>query len=128
MTTVAEFVAAWFESNIFKLLDGTGTPRARVSLVAERLKKYYSKWCESQHSQRSIDPVGSRGTTARASQNDADVGRCVYQDRHRDAVDLRFRAQDPLIRIEGSLIFARTAGNGAAFERTLMLLPDSLFP
>ena len=41
VTTVAESVAAWFESNIFDLLNGTGTPRARISLVAERLKEFY---------------------------------------------------------------------------------------
>jgi TetR/AcrR family transcriptional repressor of lmrAB and yxaGH operons len=42
VTTVAESVAAWFESNIFELLDGTGTPRARISLAAERLEEFYS--------------------------------------------------------------------------------------
>jgi len=41
VTTVAESVAAWFESNIFDLLNGTGTPRARITLVAERLKEFY---------------------------------------------------------------------------------------
>jgi len=42
VTTVAESVAAWFESNIFELLDATGTPRARISLVVERLEESYS--------------------------------------------------------------------------------------
>jgi TetR/AcrR family transcriptional repressor of lmrAB and yxaGH operons len=43
-----------------------------------------------------------------------------------NAVDARFRAEEALIRIEGSLILARTVGSGAAFERTLELLPDLL--
>jgi TetR/AcrR family transcriptional repressor of lmrAB and yxaGH operons len=78
VTTVAESVAAWFESNIFDLLNGTGTPRARITLVAERLEEFYLNGGESQYSRRSIDPVWSRGTAGRASQNDAEVGRCVY--------------------------------------------------
>jgi TetR/AcrR family transcriptional regulator, lmrAB and yxaGH operons repressor len=43
-----------------------------------------------------------------------------------DAVDARLRAEEALIRIEGSLIFARTVGSGAVFERTLKFLPDLL--
>jgi hypothetical protein len=43
-----------------------------------------------------------------------------------DAVDARFRAEEALIRIEGSLIVARTVGSGTAFERTLKLLPNLL--
>ena len=43
-----------------------------------------------------------------------------------DAVDTRSRAEEALIRIEVSLIVARTVGNGTAFERALKLLPDVL--
>ena len=42
------------------------------------------------------------------------------------AVDTRSRAEEALIRIEVSLIVARTVGNGTAFERALKLLPDLL--
>jgi len=41
VTTVAESVAGWFESNIFEVLDGTGTPRARISLVAPASSTFY---------------------------------------------------------------------------------------
>ena len=43
-----------------------------------------------------------------------------------DAVDARSRAEEALIRIEGSLIVARTVGNGTAFERALEFLPTLL--
>jgi TetR/AcrR family transcriptional repressor of lmrAB and yxaGH operons len=131
VTTVAEFVAAWFESNIFKLLDGTGTPRARVSLVAERLNKYYSSGVKASIlNVLSIQsgPEELQLVLRKMTQTWVDAFTRIATESGLDAVDLRFRAQEPLIRIEGSLIFARTAGNGAAFERTLMLLPDSLFP
>ena len=38
----------------------------------------------------------------------------------------RSRAEEAIVRIEGSLVLARVLGDTAAFERVLKLLPDLL--
>jgi TetR/AcrR family transcriptional regulator, lmrAB and yxaGH operons repressor len=131
VTTVAESVAAWFESNIFELLDGTGTPRARISLVAKRLEEFYSS--DSKASILDVLSIQSgpeelRIVLRKMTQAWIDAFTKIATENGLDGVDARSRAEEALIRIEGSLIFARTVGSGAAFAHTLKLLPDLLSP
>jgi AcrR family transcriptional regulator len=129
VTTVAESVAAWFESNIFDLLNGTGTPRARISLVAERLKEFHLNGAKASILDvLSIQsgPEELRVVLRKMTQTWVDAFTKIATESGLDAVDARLRAEEALIRIEGSLIFARTVGSGAVFERTLKFLPDLL--
>jgi TetR/AcrR family transcriptional repressor of lmrAB and yxaGH operons len=129
VTTVAESVAAWFESNIFDLLNGTGTPRARISLVAERFKEFYLNGAKASILDvLSIQsgPEELRVVLRKMTQTWVDAFTKIATESCLDAVDARLRAEEALIRIEGSLIFARTVGSGAVFERTLKFLPDLL--
>ena len=129
VTTVAESVAAWFESNIFDLLNGTGTPRVRISLVAERLKEFHFHGAKASiFDVLSIQsgPEELRVVLRKMTQTWVDAFTKIATESGLDAVDARLRAEEALIRIEGSLIFARTVGSGAVFERTLKFLPDLL--
>jgi TetR/AcrR family transcriptional repressor of lmrAB and yxaGH operons len=127
VTTVAESVAGWFESNIFEVLDGT--PRARISLVAERLEEFYSSGLKASILDvLSIQsgPEELRVVLRKMTQRWIDTFTKIATESGLDAVDARSRAEEALIRIEGSLILARTVGSGAAFKRTLKLLPALL--
>jgi TetR/AcrR family transcriptional repressor of lmrAB and yxaGH operons len=131
VTTVAESVAAWFESNIFELLDGAGTPRARIFLVAKRLEEFYSNGSKASILDvLSIQsgPEELRIVLRKMTQAWIDAFTKIVIESGLDGVDARSRAEEALIRIEGSLILARTLGSGAAFAHTLKLLPDLLSP
>lgn len=50
----------------------------------------------------------------------------VAKDSGHGSVAARSRAEEAIVRIEGSLILARVLGDTAGFERVLKLLPDIL--
>ena len=129
VTAVAEFVSAWFESNVFEPLNGVGTPRDRVSMVAGRLKDFYSNGLKA--SILDVLSIRSGPEELRTVLNKMmlawiDAFTEVARQSGFSAAEARSRAEEAIIRIEGSLVLARSVGTGETFERTLTILPDLL--
>ena len=78
----------------------------------------------------SFDSRRLQGTATRSQGSDAGLGDCfcagVAKDSGHGSVAARSRAEEAIVRIEGSLILARVLGDTAGFERVLKLLPDIL--
>jgi TetR/AcrR family transcriptional repressor of lmrAB and yxaGH operons len=129
VTTVAQSVAAWFESNVFEPLKGTGTPRARISLVTARLRDFYANGMKASILDvLSIQsgPDELRIVLGQMMQAWIDAFTQIARESGLGAAEARARAEEAIIRLEGSLVFARAVGSGDAFERTLKLLPKLL--
>jgi len=126
---IAKDIVTWFQANVFDPLVGTGPARKRVSFVAEKLKKFYSggsKACL-------MDVLSIRGGSEElqlalkgAMQAWVNAFAQVARESGHGSAAARSKAEDAIIRIEGSLILARVVGDTACFERVLKLLPDLL--
>jgi AcrR family transcriptional regulator len=126
---IAKDVVAWFQTNIFDPLTGDGSPRKRVSFVSERLKQFYaggSKACL-------MDVLSIPGASKElqfalrgAMQAWVSAFFQVAKQSGLGTAAARSRAEEAIVRIEGSLILARVLGDPAGFERTLKSLPDLL--
>jgi AcrR family transcriptional regulator len=126
---VAGDVVSWFQANVFAPLGGDGPPRRRVALVADRLRKFYvggSKACL-------MDVLSIPGGSAdlqialkAAMQAWVNAFAQVAKESGLGAAAARSKAEEAIVRIEGSLVLARVLGDTAGFERTLKLLPDLL--
>jgi hypothetical protein len=98
-------------------------------LVAEGLEEFYSSGLKASILDvLSIQsgPEELRVVLRKMTQMWIDAFTKIATESGLDAVDACSRAEEALIRIEGSLILARTVGCGAAFKRTLKLLPALL--
>jgi TetR/AcrR family transcriptional repressor of lmrAB and yxaGH operons len=129
VTAVAEFVLAWFASNVFEPLRGAGTPRTRVSLIAGQLNDFYSYG--SKASILDVLSIRSGPEELRTVLNKLmlawiDAFTDVARQSGFSAAEARSRAEEAIIRIEGSLVLARSVGTAESFERTLAILPDFL--
>jgi len=126
---IAKDVVTWFQANVFDSLVGSGSTRKRVSSVAEKLRKFYSggsKACL-------MDVLSIRGGSEElqlalktAMQAWVNAFALVAKESGHGSAAARSKAEDAILRIEGSLILARVLGDTACFERVLKLLPDLL--
>jgi len=128
---VAAEVGAWFQANVLDPLAGSGPPRKRVSLVAAKLREFYAggtKPCVmevlsirggSEELQRGLKSAMQALLTAFAQ---------IAKESGVSSAAARSRAEEAVVRLEGSLILARVLGDAACFERVLKVLPDILLP
>jgi len=126
---IAEDVVTWFQANVFDPLLGSGPARKRVFYVAEKLRKFYadgSKACL-------MDVLSIRGVSEElqlalktAMQAWVNAFAKVAKESGHGSAAARSRAEDAILRVEGSLILARVLGDTACFERVLKELPDLL--
>ncbi len=126
---IAGNVIAWFQQNIFAPLAGSGPTRKRVTFVAERLREFYSGGSKACLMDVLSIPGGSEELQlALKGAMQAWVGAFAQVARESGigATAARSKAEEAIIRIEGSLILARVLGDTAGFERVLKLLPDLL--
>jgi AcrR family transcriptional regulator len=126
---VAGDVVAFFEKNVFGPLAGGGTPRKRVHFAAERLREFYGGGTKSCAIDVLSIPGGSeelRGTIKSAMLAWISAFTEVAKESGMSTAVARSRAEEAIVRIEGSLVAARVLGDSSAFERTLKLLPDLL--
>ena len=126
---IAKDVVAWFQANVFEPLTGSGSTRKRVSFVSERLREFYSggsKTClmdvlsipgRSKELQLALRAVMQAWVSAFAQ---------VAKDSGVGIAAARSRAEEAIVRIEGSLVLARVLGDTTGFERVLKSLPDLL--
>ncbi len=126
---VAQDAIAWFQGNVFAPLLGDGPARERVSRVAERLRDFYSGGSKACLMDVLSIPGGSAELQlALKGAMQAWVGAFaqIAQESGLGADAARLRAEEAIVRIEGSLILARVLGDPAGFERELRLLPALL--
>lgn len=126
---VAKHVVAWFQTNVFEPLTGNGSTRRRVSFVSGRLREFYSGGSKACLMDVLSIPGGSpelqlalRG----AMQAWVDAFAQVAKESGFGSAAARSRAEEAIVRIEGSLIVARVLGDATGFERVLKSLPDLL--
>jgi len=126
---VLERASQWLETHVLEPLRGAGSPAQRVRQMAGQLDAFY-------HSgERSclLDTLSlgeSGGPFHAALQATAQRWLAGMEKAARDAGQsrpaARRLAEEALVRIEGSLVVARTTGSPAAFRRTLEALPALL--
>jgi AcrR family transcriptional regulator len=126
---VAADVVRWFEENVFAPLAGSGTPRKRVLLVCERLREFYANGAKSCITDVLSIPGGTdalkaalKGAMQRWIQAFAEIARASGF----TPAAARVRAEEAIVRFEGSLVMSRVLGDNSAFERIVRLLPDLL--
>ena len=126
---VARGVVSWFQANVFEPLTGEAPPRKRVAVVADHLRAFYSGGKKSCITDVLSIPGGSealrdglKGAMQAWIKAFADIAR----ESGMSPAIAKSRAEEAIIRIEGSLVLARVLGDNASFERTMKLLPDLL--
>lgn len=121
---------ATVRERVFKPLYAAGTsPRRRVQAVCELLREFYAggeKPC-------ALDVMSIQGATEGVKESLRgllqawiEAFTAVAREAGFTAAQARLRAEEAVVKIEGSLIVARVSNNKAAFERTLRQLPDFL--
>ena len=126
---IATDVVAWFQANVFDPLAGSGPTRKRVSFVAQRLREFYSGGSKACLMDVLSIPGGSQELQlALRAAMQAWIGAFaqVAKESGLSAAVARSKAEEAIVRIEGSLILARVLGDPTGFERALKLLPDLL--
>ncbi len=126
---VAKDVVAWFQKNVFAPLAGAGSPRKRVAFVAERLREFYGGGAKSCITDVLSIPGGAlelktalKGAMRAWIASFTDVAK----ESGMTPSMARARAEEAIVRFEGSLVVARVLGDNSAFERVLKLLPELL--
>jgi TetR/AcrR family transcriptional regulator, lmrAB and yxaGH operons repressor len=126
---VATRVVRWFEEYVFEPLKAESAPRKRVALVVEQLRNLYcdgSKPCAID--MLSIAGGGEDLKTVLRTVTQAWVKAFteIAQESGMSLSLARLRAEEAIVRIEGSLVIVRALGDNAPFQRTLKLLPSLL--
>jgi TetR/AcrR family transcriptional repressor of lmrAB and yxaGH operons len=126
---VANDVVAWFQKNVFEPLVAGGSTRKRVAFVIERLREFYAggaKACITDV--LSIPGVSEELKTALKGAMQAWINAFtgVAKESGLSPALARARAEEAVVRFEGSLVVARVLGDNSSFERVLKMLPDLL--
>jgi len=125
----AQDVANWFQKNIFETLKGSSSTQKRVEAVSNRLRELYSggsKSCVTDVLSLPGGPNKLRAALKSVMEMWIDAFSQIARESGLPPSLARSRAEDTVVRIEGSLILARVLGDTSAFERTLKLLPELL--
>jgi len=126
---IAKDVVAWFQANVFEVLTGGGSTRKRVSFVSERLREFYSggsKACLMDVLSISGGSKELQLALRGAMQAWVSAFAQVARESGLGVASARTRAEEAIVRIEGSLVLARVLGDTSGFERVLKSLPDLL--
>jgi TetR/AcrR family transcriptional regulator, lmrAB and yxaGH operons repressor len=119
----------WFEANVFAPLQKEGTPEKRVAIVASKLRGFYH------HGTRPciIDVLSIAGgseelsaTLKVALQAWIKVFTDIARESGMPLPLARSKAEDAIIRIQGSLVLARVLGNRTPFLKVIKVLPELL--
>ncbi|ADV84965.1 TetR/AcrR family transcriptional regulator [Terriglobus saanensis] len=125
----AREVAKWFQENLIEPLKGGGSTRKRILATAERLREFYfggSKACVTDVLSLPGGPdklrTALKGVMEALIQSFTEVAR----ESGLSPSLARSRAEEALVRIEGSLVVARVLRDTSPFERSLKALPELL--
>lgn len=128
---VLQRASEWLDTHVLGPLSGNGPPRARVSRMAGRLAEFYGDGRRScLLDTLSLGEEGGevRGAIQQALQAWVRALSKVGRDAGLDRALARQRAEDAMVLIQGSLVFARATGNRKPFARALERLPELLAP
>ena len=126
---IAGALVLWLQANVFDLLAGVGSPRKRVSSVTEKLREFYgggSKPCLMEVLSIRGGPEALQLALKAAMQAMLSAFAQIAKESGHSPSAARSRAEEAILRLEGSLILARVLGDTACFERVLKGLPDLL--
>jgi len=126
---VVQRVIDWFEVNVFAPLREEGSPQKRVAIVAAKLRIFYH------HGTRPC--ITDVLSIAGGSEELATTLRVALEAWLKAFTDVakesgmplalaRSKAEEAIVRIEGSLVLARVLGNRAPFLNVIKLLPELL--
>ncbi|MDY7093510.1 MAG: TetR/AcrR family transcriptional regulator [Acidobacteriota bacterium] len=121
----------WVVEKILQPLGGPGTPRERLVAMAQRLDELYDGGCSS-----CLLDVFSLGGRGHAFENEVDGSlqrwietlAAVAREAGVGPDEARRRAEDVLIRIQGSLVVSRGLRDTSPFQRTMEDLHRTLLP
>jgi TetR/AcrR family transcriptional regulator, lmrAB and yxaGH operons repressor len=126
---VLKRVVDWFEQNVFAPLRSDLTPRKRVALVGEQLRLFYGNGKKScLNDVLSLPGAGEKIETCIKAALQAWLRAFteIAKESGFPQGAARFRAEEAIVRIEGSLVMARALGDVGPFDRTIKLLPELL--
>ena len=126
---VAKNVVSWLENNVFEPLAGTGPTRRRVAFVAERLREFYAGGTKACITDVLSIPGGSdelKSALKEAMQAWIAAFAEIAKESGLPPAAARSRAEEAIVRFEGSLVVSRVMGDSTPFERILKLLPELL--
>jgi TetR/AcrR family transcriptional regulator, lmrAB and yxaGH operons repressor len=126
---IAGGLVTWLQTNVYDLLAGSGPPRKRVVAVTGNLREFYaggSKPCL-------MEALSIRGGSEElqlalktAMQAMVSAFAQIAKESGHGSSAARSKAEEAIVRLEGSLILSRVLGDTAYFERVLKGLPDLL--
>ena len=126
---VAQDVVGWFQKNVFEPLVGDGPTRKRVLIVADNLRTFYVGGNKSCITDVLSIPGGSAELKAglkAAMQAWIKAFADVARECGMSPSVAKTKAEEAVLRIEGSLVLSRVLEETTLFERTIKLLPDLL--
>jgi TetR/AcrR family transcriptional regulator, lmrAB and yxaGH operons repressor len=126
---VAADVVGWLEKNVFDPLAGAGSARKRLGSVVERLREFYAGGTKACLMDMLSIPGGSaelRNALKATMQTWISAFAEVAKESGLSPAMARLRAEEAIVRIEGSLVLGRVLGDTSAFERILRSLPELL--
>jgi TetR/AcrR family transcriptional regulator, lmrAB and yxaGH operons repressor len=126
---VASDVVTWFQTNVFDPLSGSGTVRKRITFVADRLRHFYSggsKACLTDVLSLPGGPAELHVALKGAMQAWIGAFTHIAKESGLSSSSARAKAEEAIVRIEGSLVLARVIGDSSHFERILKALPELL--
>ena len=126
---VANEVVRWFQVNVFIPLKGPGPVRKRVVFAAERLREFYAGGAKACLTDVLSLPGGPRELHTAiqgAMQAWIQAFAQIAKESGMSSAAAGLRAEEAILRVEGSLVLSRVLGDTSTFERTIRLLPNLL--
>ncbi len=122
-------VSAWLERNVFAALKQSGSPQKRIKAVGEQLRIFYAEGTKS--CVLDILSIPSGGTELAAGLRGAlqawhKAFADVSQESGYSPSEAKKRAEEAIIRIEGSLVLSRVLGDSKPFHRAIEELSGTL--
>ena len=119
----------WLEAHALKPLTEPGPPEPRLREMAQKLDEFYeggTQSCLLDALSFGVEEGGIRDYQRAAMQAWVDAIATMLRGSGLPTRAARERAQDAVIRIQGSLVMARATGDPKPFRRTLRDLPQDL--
>jgi TetR/AcrR family transcriptional repressor of lmrAB and yxaGH operons len=126
---VAAGVVEWFQANVFAVLKQPGNPPKRVKAVAEQLRKFYAEGTKSCLLEMLSIPSGGPELAAGLKgvlQAWQRAFAQISQESGYGAAEAKRRADDAIMRIEGSIVMSRVLNDSKPFHRALDELSGTL--
>ena len=119
----------WLQAHALKPLTESGPPESRLRQMARKLDEFYEggkQSCLLDALSFGVEEGGIRDHQRAAMQAWVDAIATMLRESGLPQRSARERAQDAVIRIQGSLVMARATGDPKPFRRTLRNLPQDL--